>query len=431
MVVLAHVSDVHLDGGRAAERAARVVAHVDGLATGVDAVVMTGDLTDHGSAGEYEELRALLGDRQPVLTCPGDHDVRAAYRTVLLGEPAADRPIDRVHELPGLRVTMCDSTIPGRDDGSLADETSAWLGEVLAADPGSPTVVAFLHPPVRLHHRFADGVRQHGVDRLEALLLEHPQVVAVLCGHAHTGAASTFAGRPVLVGPGVVSTLRLPWESDIEVDIDLQAPPALAFHVVDEDRRVTTTTGWCREGLCHGREPASPLVRVDGGHPGVRLTVLAAFALTVPPLSVTPGVSFALVTSRVMSGGRAEGFRVAAGTACGLYVHATLAAVGLAALVMASSRAFTALLGTLHAVVLVFLSVLSHLVSAAATILRAASWRIAMQRNTGAVLVLLGARSATANLTNRTPRRQLPRPGVGPGRAGRVVRPGRTRGLRW
>jgi threonine/homoserine/homoserine lactone efflux protein len=47
--------------------------------------------------------------------------------------------------------------------------------------------------------------------------------------------------------------------------------------------------------------------------------------------------------TRVLAGGPAEGRRVALGTAAGLYVHATMAAVGLAALVMASSKAFTVL----------------------------------------------------------------------------------------
>lgn len=70
---------------------------------------------------------------------------------------------------------------------------------------------------------------------------------------------------------------------------------------------------------------------------------LLAFALAVLPLSVTPGVSSTLVATRVLTGGRAEGVKVALGTATGLYVHATAAALGLAAVVMASSLAFTTL----------------------------------------------------------------------------------------
>jgi hypothetical protein len=59
-----------------------------------------------------------------------------------------------------------------------------------------------------------------------------------VCGHAHTPAASTFAGRPLLVAPGVVSTLRLPWEHGEVLDHSL--PPAIAFHVLDDEWRLTT-----------------------------------------------------------------------------------------------------------------------------------------------------------------------------------------------
>ncbi|TNC18899.1 metallophosphoesterase family protein [Amycolatopsis alkalitolerans] len=83
-----------------------------------------------------------------------------------------------------------------------------------------------------------DGIRLRGEDRLAALLERYPQVVAVLCGHAHTAAASTFAGKPLRAAPGVVSTLKLPWEhGDL---LDYAQPPALAFHVLDDEHRLTT-----------------------------------------------------------------------------------------------------------------------------------------------------------------------------------------------
>lgn len=130
-------------------------------------------------------------------------------------------------------------SIPGRDEGCLADDTLAWLSNVLACTPDrTPILVAFHHPPVVLHNPFIDGIGQYGAERLAAILADHPQVVAVLCGHAHTPAASTFADRPLLIAPGVVSTLRLPWETDI--DVDEQMPPALAFHVLDDGGRLTT-----------------------------------------------------------------------------------------------------------------------------------------------------------------------------------------------
>jgi hypothetical protein len=42
----------------------------------------------------------------------------------------------------------------------------------------------------------------------------------------------------LLVAPGVVSTLRLPWEHGEVLDHGL--PPAIAFHVLDDEWRLTT-----------------------------------------------------------------------------------------------------------------------------------------------------------------------------------------------
>ncbi|MFI7606032.1 LysE family translocator [Micromonospora sp. NPDC049366] len=64
------------------------------------------------------------------------------------------------------------------------------------------------------------------------------------------------------------------------------------------------------------------------------------FLVALAPITMTPGTSLALVVSRVAAGGRRQGWWVILGTVTGIYVHATLAAVGLAALVLRSSQAF-------------------------------------------------------------------------------------------
>ena len=240
MIVLAHLSDVHLDGGRrSADRAARVMDYLDGLPRPVDAVLVTGDIADHGLPAEYERARKLLNLSRPVFTCPGNHDVRAPFREVLLGEEPGDAPINQVFRAAGAVFAMCDSSIPGRDDGFLADETITWLEGVLTGAPaGAPVFVCFHHPPVPLYAPYIDRIRQHGEERLAELVSRYPQVVAVLCGHAHTPAATTFAGRPLLVAPGVVSTVMLPWERGAVVNEEL--PPAVAFHILDDDLRLTT-----------------------------------------------------------------------------------------------------------------------------------------------------------------------------------------------
>ncbi|TDQ04113.1 phosphodiesterase [Labedaea rhizosphaerae] len=231
MLTFAQLSDLHLDNGpRATARARQVVDYLRPLAGELDAVLVTGDLADHGLAEEYKELADLLDLPCPVLMTPGNHDDRAVYRQVLLGQAASQEPINSVHDIGGVRFALCDSSIPGRDDGWLADETLAWLDSVLG---DGPSFVCFHHPPVLLHS-WVDGIRQFGAERLEAVIARHPGVVAVLCGHAHTAGATTFAGRPLVVCPGVVSTLVLPVEDKRE------HAPGLALHVLDDERRLTT-----------------------------------------------------------------------------------------------------------------------------------------------------------------------------------------------
>lgn len=72
------------------------------------------------------------------------------------------------------------------------------------------------------------------------------------------------------------------------------------------------------------------------------LYAVAGFLAAVLPLVATPGASLTLLIQRVTTRGRREGLPVVLGTATGLYVHATLAAFGLSALVMRSSQAFAA-----------------------------------------------------------------------------------------
>ncbi len=244
MVVIAHVSDLHLDGEpRSTDRARAVLDYLEDLPFDLAAVLVTGDIADHGKRVEYECARTLLTSRHPVLVCPGNHDERAAFREVLLAQPAGAGPVNQVLRTDGITLAVCDSSIPGRDDGFLEEGTLVWLDRVLEESPGDvPALVAFHHPPVALHIPFVDRIRQRGEDGLAAVVGRHPNVLGLLCGHAHTAAATTFAGLPLLVAPGVVSTLRLPWEQRAHPgdDIDMTHPPGVAFHVVDENGRLTT-----------------------------------------------------------------------------------------------------------------------------------------------------------------------------------------------
>jgi Icc protein len=269
MLVIAHLSDIHIGGSaQAVARAGAVMRYLDALPADLDMVLVTGDIADHGLAGEYEQARKLLTSRHPVLVCPGNHDVREEFRRVLLGEPPSAGPINQVHRTAKAVYALCDSSIPGEDSGHLEEQTLTWLegvlenvgqgvkegvgqgvkegvkegvGESVLEGGGLPVFVAFHHPPALLFCA-CDRIRLHRHERLAELVAGHANVAALLVGHAHTGAATTFAGRPLLVAPGVLSTLKLPWEGGTTLDncADYELPPAIAFHVLDDEGRMTT-----------------------------------------------------------------------------------------------------------------------------------------------------------------------------------------------
>ena len=242
-VVVAHLSDCHVGAHpQAPGRLRRALRHLAACDPLPDVVLLSGDVADHGLDAEYAELVELLADPPaPVVTVPGNHDVRAAFARHLRPtgtDPAL--PLDLVHDVAGVRLVALDSLVtapPGEriDHGELADASLRLLDDALGE--GLPTFVALHHPPARLHVALMDPIRLADAERLEVVLRRHPNALAVLVGHAHTAAATTFAGLPVLVGGGLVSTVPTDAE-DLPV-LDLDQPPTIAFHLLEDGHLVT------------------------------------------------------------------------------------------------------------------------------------------------------------------------------------------------
>ena len=239
MLVVAHVSDTHFGNDRQdpTARLAVVMDHLLALDPRPDVLVVSGDVADHGLPEEYAAARPWL-DRWPgpLAICPGNHDVRSAY-VEGLGVPARS-----VVEVAGHRFVMLDSLIDAVegervDEGRLGADQLAWLDRELGSSD-APTFVCLHHPPVMIGIELMDPIRLLDGDDLAVVLDHHAHVLAVLVGHAHTMSATTYAGRPLLVGGGVVSTV--PLDAEPFPVVWYAAPPSFAIHLVDDDGRVTT-----------------------------------------------------------------------------------------------------------------------------------------------------------------------------------------------
>ena len=250
--MLAQLSDPHLgaDPVHGEARLAAAVAAVAALEPAPDAVLVSGDLTDHGTATEYARVRALLAPlRMPVHVLPGNHDDRAALRAAFPVDPGAtalhgpgEDPAARYRyavRCGPLRLVACDSIRPGHDDGSLGEDGLAWLDAALADDPSVPTIVALHHPPLVFGMPALDAIGLPGSERaaLARLLGRHPQVRRVVGGHLHRTAFGVVGSCPLVVGPSVHTTIKLQLgAAGYEAAPD---PPAILVHALAGGELVT------------------------------------------------------------------------------------------------------------------------------------------------------------------------------------------------
>jgi len=184
---------------------------VEEAAIGPAALVLTGDLTEHGRPAQYRRLRAIVEPAAarigaPVVYAAGNHDDRAALREHLLDEPPSDEPLDRVVRLAGVRIIVLDSTVPGHGHGELRPEQLERLRAELADPAPDGTVLALHHPPLPSAVPLAASIPLLRRDDLAAAVAG-TDVRLVLAGHTHVVSAGTLGGVPVWTGGPVHTTL--------------------------------------------------------------------------------------------------------------------------------------------------------------------------------------------------------------------------------
>ena len=192
-----------------------VLARIERLELSPAFIVISGDLTDDGSAESYEVVNEVLtelaGRSTPVLLALGNHDDRATFRRVVLGEERGDNQSPYYHSrlIDGLRVIVLDSVIPGEVGGALGEAQLAWLEDELEA-PAPRGNLIVLHHPCRLAgpaHPYPEFIVRDAA-ALEAIVAHHQnRVVGVLAGHSHQANSAPFGGTLHATAPAVLCQL--------------------------------------------------------------------------------------------------------------------------------------------------------------------------------------------------------------------------------
>jgi 3',5'-cyclic-AMP phosphodiesterase len=252
-LVFAHLSDTHLrprsalyNGLDTHDRLATAVAAVQALETPPAFVLVSGDLTDLiEPEASYHALRdhmQLL--RVPVVYALGNHDERAAFRSVFaddlrdfLAVPGpGDAPCHGVATHGDVRVIVLDTVVPGLTRGEVDAAQLAWLAQQLDAPWGGPTLLMLHHCPLPvLPHRFQPH-QLTNADALAGVIAPRAHVLSgMLGGHIHFASSGMFAGVPMHTAPGIAMGIAP------DAQLGLRLTDALGFNLCALHGRMLVT----------------------------------------------------------------------------------------------------------------------------------------------------------------------------------------------
>jgi Icc protein len=184
-----------------------------------DLLLATGDLVHDASETGYKRLLGRLKLTEiPTYCLPGNHDQPGKMKQLLNQ--------DNVHctasmQAKGWSLIFLDSTIPGSDGGKINNKQMKLLKSLLETHPDKHTLICMHHHPLPVGSRWMDTMVLENPNSFFDLVLRHPQVKGMLCGHIHQTFEQTYRGLKILGTPSTCVQFAA-GEDDFAID---PAPP--------------------------------------------------------------------------------------------------------------------------------------------------------------------------------------------------------------
>jgi 3',5'-cyclic-AMP phosphodiesterase len=239
-VRIAQISDLHIkppgslaygrvDTAKALERC---VAALNEFTPAPDFVVISGDLADTPTPGEYDYLKRMLAPlKLPFAGIPGNHDSRELMRAAF---PQADYalesgPLNQKVEVDGLDLVLLDSSVHGKPHGELDAPTLQWLDATLGSSADRPALLFLHHPPFITGIWHMDRQNLLNSSELAPIIKRHPRVQLIAAGHVHRATLTMFAGVPATICPAPNHAVDLDLAELRQPSFKVE-PPAFHLH---------------------------------------------------------------------------------------------------------------------------------------------------------------------------------------------------------
>lgn len=211
-----HLTDLHIGNPAVADdhlysdtstTLVSILAEIQRLTPKPRFIVASGDLTNRGDVGSYEELKRILAEAEldiPLLLALGNHDKRDGFYQAMHGRTTdVAAPYDHAAVIDGVHIIVLDSSAPYQVGGSFEPSQFAWLEAELDRHGELPKLLVMHHAPALDADPDLEweALSIADTERLKTLLSGR-NVLGILSGHIHYDRVSNWYGIPVVVGIG-------------------------------------------------------------------------------------------------------------------------------------------------------------------------------------------------------------------------------------
>ena len=189
----------------------------------IDAVIVSGDLSDDGSEESYARFKRLLAPLDlPTFVIPGNHDIREPLRRAFASDLPVAGPLNWVRKEGDIHLIGLDTLVEGHGHGTLSPETLAFLGDALARADGSAVLLALHHPPFASGINFMDAIGLTNAQQLRDAVAGYKGELRMVCGHIHSMMVHNVGGHTAISAPSPCSTFAFDHRTDAPVGYLIQ-----------------------------------------------------------------------------------------------------------------------------------------------------------------------------------------------------------------
>lgn len=231
------------------------------LLDGIDCVIITGDLTDHGTPEEYAHFTSIMSELQlPWLAIPGNHDQRLPMRAAFAEMPwmPSHGPIHWMRDFGPFAVVGLDTLLEGAHHGQLGPEGLAFIDTTLATLGEQPLVVATHHPWMHTGIPAMDADNLHDGAALMEKLAAYRGSVRMISGHVHRAISGQIGSITCQIGPSTGHAVLTDHSEGHDPQLVLEPGAIMVYRWVESQGATSLMSDVIPTGFFSGPWPFTP-----------------------------------------------------------------------------------------------------------------------------------------------------------------------------